>query len=120
VQTRTSPKSKIQLVADEWANTIDDIIAFLEANATDMIRGKMHNPGSLHNAIEPVLACKANSVGAFLDGSCAESDLSTYVLIHVTLATRLDIVMANPGLDVDGGIMLTRNEMTRTLASIKR
>ena len=80
----------------------------------------MPNPGSIHNAIEHVLACKASSVGAFLDDSCAESDLSTYILILVALATRLDIVMANPGLVVDGGIMLTRNNMTRTLASIKR
>ena len=112
-------KMKVQLVADDWANTLDDIIAFIEARATDMIRVKTPHLGSLHNSIEAVLACKANSVGAFLDGSCAESDLSTYVLIHVALATRPDIIMSKPGVGVEEGIMLTQNEMARTLVSIK-
>jgi methylaspartate ammonia-lyase len=120
MKTRTLPKMKIQLIADKWVNTIDDIIPFIKAKTTDMIQVKMGNPGSLHNAIEPVLACKSNRVGAFLDSSCAESSLFMYVLIHFALATRLDIVMALPGIDVDGGNMLTRNEMTRTLGSINR
>jgi len=111
-------KMKVQLVADEWANTLDDIRAFIEAGAADMIHIKMPDLGSVHNSVEAVLACKAGGMGAFLGGSCAETDLSARVSVHVALATRPDIVMAKPGMGVDEGIMLAQNEMARTLAGI--
>jgi len=112
-------KMKVQLVADEWANTLEDIRAFIEAQAADMIQIKMPDLGSVHNSVEAVLACKAGGVGAFLGGSCAETDLSARVSVHVALATRPDIVMAKPGMGVDEGIMLAQNEMSRTLAQIQ-
>ena len=65
-----------------------------------------------------MLACKADGVGAFLGGSCAETDLSARVAVHVALATRPDMIMAKPGMGVDEGITLVRNEMARTLAWI--
>ncbi len=111
-------KMKVQLVADEWANTLDDIRAFIEARAADMVHIKMPDLGSVHNSVEAVLACKAGGVGTFLGGSCAETDLSARVSVHVALATRPDIVMAKPGMGVDEGIMLAQNEMARTLAQI--
>jgi methylaspartate ammonia-lyase len=111
-------KLKVQLVADEWANTLDDIRAFIVAQAADMIQIKMPDLGSIHNSIEAVLACKAAGVGAFLGGSCAETDISARVSAHVALATRPDIVMAKPGMGVDEGVMLVQNEMARTLALI--
>ena len=111
-------KLQVQLVADEWVNTLDDIRAFIEAQAADMIQVKMPDLGSIHNTVEAVLACKTAGVGAFLGGSCAETDLSARVSAHVALATRPDIVMAKPGLGVDEGIMLLQNEMARTLALV--
>ncbi|MCK4451825.1 MAG: hypothetical protein KAX26_14675 [Anaerolineae bacterium] len=58
-------------------------------------------------------------VGAFLGGSCAETDLSTRVSVHIALATRPDIIMAKPGMGVDEGVSLVQNEMTRALAWIR-
>lgn len=112
-------KMKVQLVADEWANTLDDIRAFVDAQAADMIQIKMPDLGSVHNSVEAVLTCKAGGVGAFLGGSCAETDLSARVSVHVALATRPDIIMAKPGMGVDEAISLAQNEMTRTLAWIR-
>jgi methylaspartate ammonia-lyase len=109
---------KVGLVADEWANTLDDIRAFIQAEAVDMIQVKMPDLGSVHNSIQAVLACKAGGVGAFLGGSCAETDLSARVAVHVGLATRPDMIMAKPGMGVDEGVALVRNEMARTLAWI--
>jgi methylaspartate ammonia-lyase len=109
-------KMKVQLVADEWANTLDDIRAFIEAGAADMIQVKMPDLGGVHNSVEAVLACQAGGVGAFLGGSCAETDLSARVAVHVALATRPDIIMAKPGMGVDEGVTIVQNEMTRTLA----
>jgi methylaspartate ammonia-lyase len=109
----------VQLVVDEWANTLDDIRIFVDAQAADMIQIKMPDLGSVHNSVEAVLICKAGGVGAFLGGSCAETDLSAKAAVHVALAVRPDIMMAKPGMGVDEGIMLVRNEMARTLAWIQ-
>jgi methylaspartate ammonia-lyase len=113
-------KMQVQLVADEWANTLEDVKAFISAEAADMIQIKMPDLGSLHNSVEAVLACKAGGVGAFLGGSCAETDLSARVSVHVALATRPDLLMAKPGLGVDEAITITQNEMARTLAWLRR
>jgi len=112
-------KMSVQLVADEWANTLDDVRAFVDAQAADVIQIKMPDLGSVHNSVEAVLACQAGGVGAFLGGSCAETDLSARVAVHVALATRPDVVMARPGMGVDEAIMLVQNEMARTLAWIR-
>lgn len=112
-------KMKVQLVADEWANTLEDIQAFIAAQAADMIQVKMPDLGSVHNSIEAVLACKAGGLGVFLGGSCAETDLSARVAAHVALATQPDMMMAKPGMGVDEGVMLVQNEMARSLAWIK-
>jgi methylaspartate ammonia-lyase len=109
----------VRLVADEWANTLDDICAFIEAGAADMIQIKMPDLGSVHNTVEAVLACKADGVGAFLGGSYAETDLSARVSVHVALATQPDIIMAKPGMGVDEAISLVENEIARTLGQIQ-
>jgi methylaspartate ammonia-lyase len=112
-------KMNVDLVADEWANSLDDIQAFVDAGAADMIQIKMPDLGSIHNSIEAVLACKAGGVGALLGGSYAETDLSARVSAHVALATQPDLLMAKPGVGVDEAISLVQNEMARTLASIQ-
>jgi methylaspartate ammonia-lyase len=112
-------KMTVHLVADEWANSLEDVQAFLEAGAADMIQIKMPDLGSIHNAVKAVLACKAAGVDAFLGGSYAETDLSARVSAHVALATQPDLIMAKPGLAVDEAVSLIQNEMARTLAWIQ-
>jgi methylaspartate ammonia-lyase len=112
-------KMNVQLVADEWANTLADIVAFLEAGAADMIQIKMPDLGGVHNSVEAVLACKAKGVGVFLGGSYIETDLSARVSAHVALAARPDVIMAKPGMGVDEAISLVHNEMARALAQIQ-
>jgi methylaspartate ammonia-lyase len=111
-------KLDVQLVVDEWANSPADVRAFISAGAADMIQIKTPVLGSLHNAIEAVLACQAAGVGVLLGGSCAETDLSARITCHVALALRPELLMAKPGMDVDGGVTLMQNEMARTLAWI--
>jgi len=109
---------QVQLVADEWANTFEDIQAFIEAGAADMIQIKMPDLGGIQNSVEAVLACKAGGVSAFLGGSYAETDLAARASVHVALATRPELIMAKPGLGVDEAISLVENEMARTLATM--
>ncbi len=112
-------KMNVQLVADEWANTLDDIRIFLDAEVADMVHIKMPELGGLHNSIEAVLACQANDVGAYLGGSPAETNLAAQVAVHVALATRPQLLMAKPGTGVDEAISLVQNEMARSLAWIR-
>jgi methylaspartate ammonia-lyase len=107
-----------QVVADEWANSLQDIEAFVQAGAADMIQVKMPDLGSIHNAVDALLACKAGGVGAFLGGSYAETDLSARAAVHVALAAQADLLMARPGMGVDEAISLAENEMARTLATV--
>jgi len=109
----------VQLVADEWANSLEDIQAFLQAGAADVIQVKMPDLGGIHNAVDALLACKAGGVGAFLGGSDAETDLSARVAVHVALGAQADLLMARPGMGVDEAISLAQNEMARTLAIVE-
>ncbi len=108
----------VRIVADEWANTLDDVKAFIAAQAADMIHIKMPDLGGVHRSVEAVLACHRAGIGALLGGSCTETDLSARVTAHVALATRPNLVMAKPGMGVDEGISIIRNEMARSLAWI--
>ncbi len=112
-------KMAVQIVADEWANTWEDIQAFIDAQAADMIQVKMPDLGGIHNTVEAVLGCKEAGIGAFLGGSCAETDLAARVAAHVALATQPDVMMAKPGMGVDEAVSIVQNEMTRALVLIK-
>jgi methylaspartate ammonia-lyase len=112
-------KMHVQLVADEWANTLEGVRAFVAAEAADMIQIKAPCFGGLHNMVEAIQACHDGGVGSLLGGSYAETDLSACASVHVALATRPDLIMAKPGMGVDEAISLTRNEMHRTLAWIQ-
>jgi methylaspartate ammonia-lyase len=113
-------KMKVQLVASEWANTLDDVRAFVKAGAADMMHLKAPELGGVHNAVEAVLACRAGQVGVLLGGSAAETDLSARVAVHVALAARPHLVLARPGLGVDEAVSFTQNEMARALAAMRQ
>ena len=114
-----SRKMTVELVADEWANTLEDILAFLDAAAADMIQIKMPDLGSIHNSVEAVLACKEAGVGALLGGSYAETEIAARASVHVALATQPNLIMAKPGVGTDEAISLVQNEMARTLSWIQ-
>jgi methylaspartate ammonia-lyase len=108
-------KMDVQLVADIWVDSLDDIQAFLDAGAADMVHIKMPDLGGIHNSVEAVLACHETDVAAYLGGSPAETDVAARVAVHVALATRPQLLMAKPGTGVDEAISLVQNEMARSL-----
>ncbi len=111
-------RSKVCLVADEWANTLEDIRRFADAKACQMIQIKMPDLGCLSRSIEAVLYCKSRSIQTLLGGSCNETDLSARLTVHLALATQPTAFTAKPGLGVDEAVALARNEMRRTLAAL--
>lgn len=110
--------SNVRLIADEWANDLIDIHAFVEAGATHMINVKSPDLGSIHHAAQAVLDCKAGGVRPILGGSCNDSDVSSRAMCHVGLATDPAWILARPGMGMDEGFQIVHNEMARTLAVI--
>lgn len=106
----------VQLVADEWCNTLEDIQYFADNRAGHMIQVKTPDLGSVHNTVEAVLYCKEKGVGAYQGGTCNETDRSAQVCVHLAMATCPDQILAKPGMGVDEGFMIVYNEMQRILA----
>ncbi|KLU59463.1 methylaspartate ammonia-lyase [Peptococcaceae bacterium CEB3] len=110
---------KVQIVADEWCNTYEDIVEFVDAEAADMVQIKTPDLGGIQNTIEAVLYAKKRGIGAYVGGSCNETDCGGRVAVHVALAARPDQMLAKPGMGVDEGYMIVHNEMNRTLAVLR-
>ena len=106
----------VELVADEWCNTLEDIIYFADNKAGHMIQIKTPDLGSLHNSVEAVLYCKDKGISAYQGGTCNETNRSTEVCVHCAMASQADQILAKPGMGVDEGIMICYNEMNRILA----
>lgn len=110
--------SNVEIVADEWCNTLEDIKAFADHRAGHMLQIKTPDLGGVENLVEAVGYCKAAGIGSYLGGTCNETDQSARVCVNIALATAPDQMLAKPGMGVDEGLMLVYNEMYRTLAVI--
>lgn len=109
----------LELVADEWCDTIDDVRAFAAAGAAHLVQVKMPDMGSLADSAEAVIECRVGPTRAYLGGSCAETDLSARAAVHVALATRPAMLLAKPGMGVDEALTIVSNEQQRTLATLR-
>jgi methylaspartate ammonia-lyase len=116
VALRARLGGRVALVADEWANTVDDIRAFNRAGAADVVQIKTPDLGSLRHTVDAILDCRAHGVVAHVGGSCAETERSAQVTVHVALGADADQLLAKPGMGVDEGLSIVRNELARTLA----
>ena len=106
----------VELVADEWCNTLEDIKLFADHKAGHMVQIKTPDLGGINNTIEAVLYCKERGVGAYQGGTCNETDRSAQVCVHCAMATQPAQILAKPGMGVDEGYMIVYNEMNRILA----
>ena len=106
----------VELVADEWCNTLEDIKLFADAKAGHMVQIKTPDLGGVNNTIEAVLYCKEKGIGAYQGGTCNETDRSAQVCVHCAMATQPAQILAKPGMGVDEGFMIVYNEMNRILA----
>ena len=108
--------STVELVADEWCNTLEDIKLFADNKAGHMIQIKTPDLGGINNTVEAVLYCKEKGIGAYQGGTCNETDRSAQVCVQCAMATQPDQILAKPGMGVDEGYMIVYNEMQRILA----
>ena len=106
----------VELVADEWCNTLEDIKLFADAKAGHMVQIKTPDLGGVNNTIEAVLYCKEKGIGAYQGGTCNETDRSAQVCVNCAMVTKPVQILAKPGMGVDEGYMIVYNEMERILA----
>ena len=111
--------SDVELVADEWCNTLEDIKLFADNKAGHMVQIKTPDLGGINNTIEAVLYCKEKGIGAYQGGTCNETDRSAQVCVHRAMATQPTQILAKPGMGVDEGFMIVYNEMNRIMAMMK-
>ena len=111
--------SDVEIVADEWCNTLEDIKLFVDNKAGHMVQIKTPDLGGVNNTIEAVLYCKEHGIGAYQGGTCNETDRSAQVCVHCAMATKPVQMLAKPGMGVDEGFMIVYNEMSRIIAMQK-
>lgn len=106
----------VDIVADEWCNTLEDIKYFADNKAAHMVQIKTPDLGGINNIVEAVLYCKNKNIGAYQGGTCNETDRSAQICAHIAMATKPNQILAKPGMGVDEGYMIVFNEMQRILA----
>jgi methylaspartate ammonia-lyase len=106
----------VGIVADEWCNTCEDVRAFVDAGAADLVQVKTPDLGGVQRSAEAVLYCRGTETRAYLGGTCNETVTSARTCAQVALATRAAQVLAKPGMGFDEGFMVVTNEMRRALA----
>jgi methylaspartate ammonia-lyase len=109
-------KIDVEIVADEWCNTLEDVRDFSDNKSGHMIQIKTPDLGGINNAIEAVIYCKQKGMKAYLGGTCNETERSAQVCTHAAMATSPDQCLAKPGMGVDEGLMIVYDEMQRILA----
>lgn len=92
---RRGPEARV--VFDEQCNTLDDIRLFAEARAAHLVQIKLPDVGSVADSARAVLLCKENDVGAYVGGSCTETDFSARAAVNIAVATQPDMMLAKPG-----------------------
>ncbi|WP_372995018.1 methylaspartate ammonia-lyase [Lutispora sp.] len=111
--------SKLKLIIDEYANTYEEIVQWVDAKGADMIQVKTIDLGGINNIVDAVLYCKKNGVLAYQGGTCNETDKSALVCVNLAVATQPFAMAGKPGMGVDEGVMIVNNEQQRLLALLK-
>jgi len=106
----------VEIVADEWCNTLEDIRYFADNKAGHILQIKTPDLGGLNNIADAIIYCKNHQIGAYCGGTCNETNISAIATTNVAIACQADLCLAKPGMDVDGGFMIVKNEMERVIA----
>lgn len=108
--------SKLEIVADEWCNTLEDIKYFADNKAGHMLQIKTPDLGGVNNIAEAIIYCNEKHIGSYCGGTCNETNISAETTTNIAIACKADQCLAKPGMGVDEGYMIVRDEMNRVIA----
>ena len=109
-------KVNVEIVADEWCNTLEDIKLFADLRGGHMIQIKTPDLGGVNNVAEAIIYCKDKHVGAYCGGTCNETNISAECTTNIAIACKADQCLAKPGMGCDEGFMIVKNEINRVVA----
>lgn len=107
--------STLEIVADEWCNTLEDIKYFADNKAGHMLQIKTPDLGGINNVIEAIIYCNQAEVGSYCGGTCNETNISAETTTNIAIACEAKQCLAKPGMGVDEGYMIVKNAMNRVL-----
>lgn len=110
----------VELVADEWCNTLEDIKAFADRKAGHVVQIKTPDLGGVNNIADAIIYCNKVGIGSYSGGTCNETNRSAEVTTNIAMACGALQVLAKPGMGVDEGYMIVNNEMNRVMALVNR
>lgn len=111
--------SSVEIIVDEWCNTLEDIDQYIAAQAVDLVQIKMPDMGGVDKTIDAIARCHRAGIGAYLGGSCTETDLSARTSVHIAVATQVEMLLAKPGMGVDEALMIVGNEQSRLITQLQ-
>lgn len=111
---------EVELVADEWYNTLEDIKLFADKKAGHVVQIKTPDLGGVNNIADAILYCNKVGIGSYCGGTCNETNRSAEVTTNIGMACGALQVLAKPGMGVDEGFMIVFNEMARVEALVNR
>ncbi|MDD3171778.1 MAG: methylaspartate ammonia-lyase [Bacilli bacterium] len=109
-------KINVEIVADEWCNTLEDVIYFADNKAGHMLQVKTPDLGGINNVVEALLYCNKKNIGSYCGGTCNETNISSEATTNIALACHATQCLAKPGMGCDEGFMIVKNEINRVVA----
>lgn len=111
---------KVEIVADEWCNNLEDIKYFADNKAGHMIQIKTPDLGGVNNTVEAILYCNEKNIGSYCGGTCNETDISAQTTTNIAIACGATQLLAKPGMGCDEAYMIVKNEINRTASLANR
>ena len=93
-----------------WLNTHYD-----RAKKTIYVFDEIYRCELLNEQLADILI-NEKKVGSYCGGTCNETNISAQTTTNIAIACMADQCLAKPGMGVDEGYMIVRNEMNRVLA----
>lgn len=107
---------KVEIVADEWCNTLEDVIYFADNKAGHMLQIKTPDLGGVNNVVDAILYCNKAHIGSYCGGTCNETNISAEATTNIAIACHATQCLAKPGMGCDEGYMIVKNEINRVCA----
>lgn len=100
----------VRLAAGAWIDSPDAALAFVDAEAADLLRLDVVRLGGVQRTVETILAARERDVGVLLESH------GDPAVAHISLAVHPDFTSTGPRYEDGRGIAAFHNEMARTLS----
>lgn len=98
----------VEIVADEWCNTLEDVKYFADNKAGHILQIKTPDLGGINNVAEAIIYCNDKQIGSYCGGTCNETNISAQATTNIAVACKATQCLAKPGMGTDEGFMILK------------